>query len=921
MTKKEIYSVLNRRFFLIFTMCFLFATAITLTLLMQNLNSQDLELKAKERFKIEHLEGVTANDIKTAISDLVFLSSHPEVHIALEQGNPDAFQRLSNVFLSFSKTSTLYDQIRLFDTTGFERIRINFNNGLPYIVADDELQNKGKRYYFLDTYNLEPGHVYVSPMDLNIENGQIEQPLKPMIRLGTPVTNYAGDKKGIVLLNYFASAIIQHLDFESGETIGSTMLLNSEGYWLKSSNPEEEWGFMYEDRKNSTLSQHDNQAWQKIISSETGQFQNKRGIYTYVTVLPLHSRMLSSDGSGKAFEPSSEKNSSKEYYWKIVSFIPASRLANNVRATILQWFPFYGIVVLFLAFISYRLSMAITYRLQAQEQLQRAHDELDIRVEERTIELAKVNEALQADIVKRKRTEETLLKSEEKFRGLLESAPDAMVIANRDGTIALVNVQTEAMFGYTRQELLGKPIQILMPNRFRKRHSEGWEKYFTNPQPRQMGALVNLYGLHKDGREFPIEISLNPLETERGILVLSAIRDITEKVQLEAQLRQSQKMEAIGQLAGGVAHDFNNLLTIILGNSELLISQLPDNDSLQTKAEGIRKAGKQASSLTRQLLVFSRKQVLKPKVMNLNIVVSEMEKMLRRLISEDIDLVFLPFQALGNIMADRGQIEQIIMNLAVNARDAMPHGGSLTIETANVVLDKKYVKRHIGTEPGPYAMLSVSDSGCGMDADVQSRIFEPFFTTKEEEKGTGLGLSTVYGIVKQSGGNIWVYSEPGHGTTFKIYLPTVEQDIESADGSPDSTESLLGSETVLLVEDNDELRNLIRDVLQKRGYTVLDAPSAEEAIQICNSHNGVIDLLLTDVVLPGLNGRDLAKYLEPLRSKMKVLYMSGYTDDAIVRHGVLRAGMAFLQKPFTPDILSSKVREVLGFHSKSRNLR
>jgi hypothetical protein len=565
--------------------------------------------------------------------------------------------------------------------------------------------------------------------------------------------------------------------------------------------------------------------------------------------------------------------------------------------------------------------MAITYRIQAQEQLQRAHDELDIRVEERTIELAKVNEALQADIVKRKRTEETLLKSEEKFRGLLESAPDAMVIANRDGTIALVNVQTEAMFGYTRQELLGKPIQILMPNRFRKRHSEGWEKYFTNPQPRQMGALVNLYGLHKDGREFPIEIGLNPLETERGILVLSAIRDITEKVQLEAQLRQSQKMEAIGQLAGGVAHDFNNLLTIILGNSELLISQLPDNDSLQTKAEGIRKAGKQASSLTRQLLVFSRKQVLKPKVMDLNIVVSEMEKMLRRLISEDIDLVFLPFQALGNIMADRGQIEQIIMNLAVNARDAMPHGGSLTIETANVVLDKKYVKRHIGTEPGPYAMLSVSDSGCGMDADVQSRIFEPFFTTKEEEKGTGLGLSTVYGIVKQSGGNIWVYSEPGHGTTFKIYLPTVEQDIESADGSPDSTESLLGSETVLLVEDNDELRNLICDVLQKKGHTVLDAPSAAEAIQICNSHKGAIDLLLTDVVMPGLSGRDLAKHLEPLRPEMKVLYMSGYTDDAIVRHGVLGAGMAFLQKPFTPDVLSRKVREVLGFHPKSRNLR
>jgi two-component system, cell cycle sensor histidine kinase and response regulator CckA len=385
----------------------------------------------------------------------------------------------------------------------------------------------------------------------------------------------------------------------------------------------------------------------------------------------------------------------------------------------------------------------------------------------------------------------------------------------------------------------------------------------------------------------------------------------TERKKLEDQLRQAQKMEAIGQLTGGIAHDFNNMLTVIVGYSDLTLQKLRTNDPLRSDIEQVKLAGERASVLTRQLLAFSRKQVLQPKVLDLNAVLTNLDQMLQRLIGEDIDLITMPEPGLGRVHADPGQIEQIIVNLAVNARDAMPQGGKLTIETANVELDESYARQHGPVKPGPYVMFAVSDTGCGMDRETQARIFEPFFTTKEPGKGTGLGLSTVYGIVKQSGGYIWVYSEPGRGTTFKIYLPRVEAVAEAVKPRRKAARTVRGSETILLVEDDHAVRTLIRSTLQAHGYTVLETDHGKHAIQVCSQHAGPIHLMVTDVVMPEMSGRELAERLKPSRPNMQVLFMSGYTDKAIVHHGELDPGTPFLQKPFTPDVLARKVREVL----------
>ncbi len=379
----------------------------------------------------------------------------------------------------------------------------------------------------------------------------------------------------------------------------------------------------------------------------------------------------------------------------------------------------------------------------------------------------------------------------------------------------------------------------------------------------------------------------------------------------EDQLRQSQKLEAIGMLAGGIAHDFNNLLTTITGYSELALRRLRIEDPLHRNISEVKTAADRAASLTRQLLAFSRKQVLQPKIINLNMIVSELEKMLRRLIGEDVDLRVVIEEGLGNVKADPGQIEQVLMNLAVNARDAMPEGGKLTIETTNVYLDDRYARKHLTVIPGHYVMLAVSDTGTGMDENTQAHIFEPFFTTKEVGKGTGLGLSTVYGIVKQSGGNIWVYSEPGSGTSFKIYFPRVDERPRDSSPKAAAEANLQGTETILLTEDEDMVRTLAREVLEMYGYRVLEAANAGAALLICERHLEPIQLLLTDVVMPEMGGHALANRLKLIKPDMKVLFMSGYTDNAIVHQGFLDEGANFIQKPFSPDAMARKVREVL----------
>ncbi|MFS8084368.1 MAG: ATP-binding protein, partial [Acidobacteriota bacterium] len=396
-------------------------------------------------------------------------------------------------------------------------------------------------------------------------------------------------------------------------------------------------------------------------------------------------------------------------------------------------------------------------------------------------------------------------------------------------------------------------------------------------------------------------------------LAANAVENVTlmEREQAKGeQLRQSQKMEAIGHLAGGVAHDFNNLLTAITGYSDLALRRVDLSEPLRKNIEHIRKAGLRAAALTSQLLAFSRKQVMQARIIDLNVIVTDMDNLLCRLIGEDIDLVTLLKPELGQVKADPGQIEQVILNLVVNARDAMPRGGKITIETNQIYIDKTYAGTHVAMNPGHYIKLSVSDTGVGMDAETQKLIFDPFFTTKEVGRGTGLGLSTVYGIVKQSGGNIWVYSEPNHGTTFKIYLPRVDR-VSKKDEPGEVALAPRGRETVLIVEDEEMVRNLAHEILIDHGYNVMLASNGVEGLRVSKAFDGSIDLMITDVVMPEMSGRELAENIALLRPETKVLYMSGYTDDAIVRHGVLEESKSFIQKPFLPDLLLRKMREVL----------
>jgi PAS domain S-box-containing protein len=514
--------------------------------------------------------------------------------------------------------------------------------------------------------------------------------------------------------------------------------------------------------------------------------------------------------------------------------------------------------------------------------------------------------AVSRDITERRRVEETLRDTSQTLRTIIDASVLAIVAMDRDGRATMWNNAATRLFGWSAQEVLGRPFPTIPEDR-RAEFEEGRVRTRAGED-----VVYETQRRRKDGSLVDVLMSSAPIFDLQGELAgnVAIIVDITERKQLEEQLRHAAKMEGIGRLAGGIAHDFNNLLTVIGGRSYILLSQLPAGHAMRRDLLLIQQTGDRAATLTRQLLAFSRKQMLAPLVIDLNEIVSGMRTLLERVLGEDVAVIMDLDPLLGHVTADPGQLEQVILNMAVNARDAMPEGGQLALETRHVDVDPTYARQKMDMAPGPYEVLSICDTGVGMDAATVGRIFEPFFTTKAVGKGTGLGLATAYGIVKQSGGHIMVSSEQGSGTTFRIYLPRTETS-ESAPVAVEEAAARRGTEVVLLAEDDANLRALTRDILASEGYAVLESQDVEDAIRIAERQDGTIHLLVTDVVMPHMSGRALADAVKRFRPDVKVLYMSGYTDDAIVHHGVLDPGIALLQKPFTPDALARKVREVL----------
>jgi PAS domain S-box-containing protein len=555
-------------------------------------------------------------------------------------------------------------------------------------------------------------------------------------------------------------------------------------------------------------------------------------------------------------------------------------------------------------------------RVRTHLELSRLRVELEKRVEERTTELRLASELLRLELAERRRSEDVLRKSEKRFAKIFQANPAAIAITRiSDGRFVDVNDSLVRLLGYARDELIGRGTLEL--------------GIWIDPEDR--GRVVELLktgeSVHdrevllraKDGQVLTTRYTAELVELEDEPCMLSLVSDITgrkeaeeEHARLEVRFLQAQKLESVGRLAGGVAHDFNNLLTVISGYSDMLLRSLAGDEAKRAQVEQIREAGERAAALTQQLLAFSRKQIIQPRPLDLNGVIADTEKMLRRLIGEDIELLTVLEPSLGTVMADPGQIDQILLNLAVNARDAMPAGGQLLIETANVGPDPTYQARHADATSGPAVLLAVSDTGTGMDEETQRHLFEPFFTTKEKGHGTGLGLATVYGIVKQSGGWISVYSERSKGTTFKIYLPQIAAMGEKTERREVPASGLHGTETVLVVEDQEEVRALAVAALRAYGYRPLQAANGAETLALLKQDDTPIDVMVTDVVLPGMTGKELASLAAGLRPGMKVIYTSGYTENVIVNRGVLAEGVEFLPKPYTPAALVAHIRRVLG---------
>jgi len=822
-------------------------------------------LEANETLQISIGKGVIIKDLEGVSADLMVLSQHDTF---LRLSNPptqDNLKYLANEFLTLSRLKRLYDQVRFLDENGIETVRVNFNEGDPVLVSPDQLQDKANRYYFKDSVVLKNGQLFVSPLDLNIENGEVEKPYKPMIRFAAPVFDSEGNKRGVVILNYYGSRLISGFKGAVANIQDHTMLLNNKGYWLSSPNPVLEWGFML--GKDTRFSARFREAWQRIGNSNNGQFYNEEGLFTFDTVYPSRVRFLPGIGATNAYNSGEDAVEENDYYWKVVSHISRKRLnasASKVAERLSGFF-----VPLFLAlFVGSGWLTRILINRQESEASLKAEQAFSNRIIQSMPGLFYIFDHSSARFIRRNTnwTEVT---------GYSESELDKMTV---------MDFMVDKDLCATQKQEVHDLGSSTMENELLTRGGERIPYFFTGDRL-DIGGKAYLVGL--------------------GI-------DITERKQAEDTLRHIQKMDAVGQLTGGIAHDFNNILAIILGNVELLKDQIPDDEKIQHRIQTINKSAQRAADLTKQLLSFSRRKIEVITKIDVNHLIHEMDNLISRSITPEIEVDYQLVQGLWLTEIDSGNLEDALLNLILNARDAMDGKGRLTIETTNKVLDALYCKTNPSVEPGDYVQIIISDNGEGMSPEQLEHLYEPFYTTKEQGRGTGLGLSMVYGFIERSNGCIDVYSEQGIGTTFKLYLPRLEQTGQEQTASSEQAQLLpQGTETILVVDDEEDLRELARESLQSLGYQVLIASDGQQALKVLAEE--AVDLLFSDVVMSGgMNGYELAEQATDYHPKLKVLLTSGYTEKVIQINTHAHFSASLLGKPYALAELAQRIQALLS---------
>ncbi|MCG8685210.1 MAG: PAS domain S-box protein [Desulfobacterales bacterium] len=983
-------------------------------------------VKQKEINQLNTVEEVLSNYLNAIALDVLVVSKHDELRKYFATNAKEHLSSLGNEFLGFSKIKGIYDQVRLLDENGMELLRVNYHNGKPLIVPQEQLQFKGNRYYFNESLQLSENEIFASPFDLNMEHSQIELPIKPVIRFGTPIFDEKGKKRGVLLLNYLGADLLKILDRITTEGQGKSILLNSQGYYLRGLNSVDEWGFMYDDKKDQTFAKHYPDSWQKIRNTISGQIMNEKGLFTHLTIEPLSEVQVSNSVFGKSHEPGMLQRTGPNYHWKLISYIDSGAVAMHSSLIFKRMLTIYAIVIIFLAIGSAFISYARERRRQADKEINSHREYLKSLVEQRTSELTHVNAMLKKDIMERQRAEEALLDSESYMRSIFRAAPIGIGVV-RDRVFKQVNDQFCDMLGYSKDELINQSSIMTYPSEdeyhkvgrvkydqirrlgtgavetcFKKKNGdiidvllcstpinsndfsagvtftalditnqkqaaaalrENEEKYRTITETMEDSIFIcssdfkiefmNRTMIEEIGRDATGElcyealhnytekcpwcvmdrvlkgetisseinipdngktyhVTNTPISHQDGrISKLAVFRDVTEIKNMELHLRQTQKMEAIGTLAGGIAHDFNNILSGILGFSQLAKGNIDYSEKASRNIDQVIKGAQRAAELVQQILTFSRQTEYKMRSFPIIYEVKEALKLLRASIPSNIDIK-TSLQSKSMIHADPIRIHQIVMNLCTNSYQAMKEaGGTLTVSLSDVDIAKETSLQGTENITGKYLLLEVKDTGIGMDKNTLEKAFEPYFTTKGVGEGTGIGLALVHAIIEEHNGILDVSSEPGVGTHFKIYFPIVERRGRTKVEFDHWTSDHKGNETIMVVDDEEQIRKVYADFLKAYGYRVKLHSNGLSALEAFKKDPSGYDIIISDLTMPGMTGDKLAGEILKINSKFPIILCTGFSNQ-FNGNDVDKMGIkSYLKKPISGHTIVKEVRMLL----------